>query len=77
MAREVYVDQDECTSCELCVDELPEVFEMSSDGVSSVHNSSGASEDKIQEYYLLLKIHQISFNQSRTCSWKAHRHTVA
>lgn len=49
MAREVYVDQDECTSCELCVDELPEVFEMSSEGVSSVHNSSGASEDKIQE----------------------------
>jgi ferredoxin len=49
MAREVYVDQDECTSCELCVDELPEVFEMSPEGVSSVHNSSGASEDKIQE----------------------------
>jgi ferredoxin len=49
MAREVYVDQDECTSCELCVDELPEVFEMSSEGVSSVHNASGASEEKIQE----------------------------
>ncbi|MGV7929226.1 MAG: ferredoxin [Spirochaetota bacterium] len=49
MAREVYVDESECTGCELCVDTLPEVFEMSPDGVSIVHNSTGAPEDKIQE----------------------------
>ena len=49
MAREVYVDESECTGCELCVDTLPEVFEMNSDGVSHVHNSRGASESKIQE----------------------------
>jgi ferredoxin len=49
MAKEVYVDESECTGCELCVDTLPEVFEMTSDGVSIVHNPTGASEDKIQE----------------------------
>ncbi len=49
MAKEVYVDQSECTGCELCVDTLPEVFEMTPDGVSKVKNPKGASEDKIQE----------------------------
>jgi len=48
MAREVYVDDSECTGCELCVDTLPEVFEMKDD-VSVVHNSTGADEEKIQE----------------------------
>jgi ferredoxin len=36
MAKEVYVDDAECTGCELCVDTLPEVFEMTSEGVSHV-----------------------------------------
>lgn len=49
MAREPYVDENECTGCELCVDTLPEVFEMTDDDVSHVYNPSGASEDKIQE----------------------------
>jgi ferredoxin len=49
MAKVVYVDDSECTGCELCVDNLPEVFEMSSDGVSRVHNPKGAEEDRIQE----------------------------
>lgn len=49
MAREVYVDENECTGCELCVDTLPEVFEMTDDDVSRVSNPDGASEDKIQE----------------------------
>ncbi len=49
MAREVYVDENECTGCELCVDTVPEVFEMTDDGVSHVYNPNGASEDKIQE----------------------------
>ena len=48
MAKEVYVDESECTGCELCVDVLPEVFEMKDD-VSRVHNPNGADEDKIQE----------------------------
>jgi len=49
MAKEVYVDESECTGCELCVDELPEVFEMNDDNVSIVHNPKGADEAKIQE----------------------------
>lgn len=49
MAKEVYVDQDECTGCELCVDSLAEVFEMTPDGISRVHNLNGANEDAIQE----------------------------
>ena len=48
MGRKAYVDESECTGCELCVDTLPEVFEMNGD-VCHVHNSNGASEDKIQE----------------------------
>jgi ferredoxin len=49
MAKVVYVNGDECTGCELCVDTLPEVFEMDGDGLSVVHKADGASEDKIQE----------------------------
>jgi ferredoxin len=48
MARNLYVDENECTGCEFCVDSLPEVFEMKSN-VSHVHNPAGAEEDKIQE----------------------------
>jgi ferredoxin len=48
MAREVFVDADACTGCELCSDTLPTVFIMT-DGVSVADNSSGASESAIQE----------------------------
>ncbi len=49
MAKVVYVDQEECTSCGVCMDELPEVFEYDENDLSHVHNPKGASEDKIQE----------------------------
>jgi len=49
MARNVYVDQDECIGCELCTDMCPEVFRMSDAGVSEVSNPEGAPEEKIQE----------------------------
>ncbi len=49
MAKVVYVDQEECTSCGVCMDELPEVFEYDENDLSHVHNSKGASEEKIQE----------------------------
>lgn len=49
MAREVYVDQDECTSCEQCVDDLPEVFRMNDADLAEVYNQEGASEEEIQE----------------------------
>lgn len=46
--RTVYVDQDKCIACELCVSNLPEVFQMNDDGKAEVHNSQGASEADIQ-----------------------------
>jgi len=49
MAKVVYVDQEECTSCGVCMDELPEVFEYDENDLSRVHNPEGASEEKIQE----------------------------
>jgi ferredoxin len=49
MAKKVYVDQDECIGCELCVDTCPEVFRMTDDSVSEVINPEGAPEEKIQE----------------------------
>ena len=49
MAREAYVDESECTGCELCADALPSVFKMKSDGISIVHNSAGSPEREIQE----------------------------
>lgn len=44
MAKEVYVDKEECTSCAQCVDDLPDVFRMDDDDLAEVHNSAGASE---------------------------------
>ena len=49
MSKEAYVDQDECTSCSQCADNLPEVFAMSDDDLAYVHNTGGAEEDNIQE----------------------------
>ncbi len=49
MAKVVYVDQEECTSCGVCMDELPEVFEYDENDLSRVHDPNGASEEKIQE----------------------------
>ncbi len=49
MAKEVFVDADECTGCELCVDALPAVFKMNDDGVSVVYDSEGAKEAEIQD----------------------------
>lgn len=45
----LYVDSDRCTSCELCTDSLPGVFRINSEGVSEVHDSSGASAGEIRE----------------------------
>ena len=49
MAKKVYVDADECTGCEVCVQTCPSVFQMNDDGVAEVVNQEGASEDDVQE----------------------------
>ena len=48
MAKEVMVDEGECTGCELCVDMLPEVFRMNNRGVSEAQNPHGTEEGTLQ-----------------------------
>ncbi len=51
MPKDVYVDQDECTSCGQCADNLPEVFAMDDDDLAYVVDggNTAAGEDAIQE----------------------------
>lgn len=49
MSREVFVDQDICIGCGLCVSIVPEVFQLNDAGVSEVHNQAASSEAKVQE----------------------------
>ena len=49
MAKGVYIDRDECTSCVQCVDNLPEVFQMDDDDIAKVIDPAGGSEEEIQE----------------------------
>lgn len=49
MAKDVYVDQDECTSCGQCADNLPEVFGMDDDDLAYVIKADGASESAVQD----------------------------
>lgn len=49
MAKIPYVEKENCTGEEICVQTCPEVFQMSDDGVAEVHNPTGASEEEIQE----------------------------
>lgn len=48
MAREVWVDQDSCISCGMCVNNLPDVFRFDDSGKAECFDSSGASEETIQ-----------------------------
>ena len=49
MAREVYVDQEVCIGCGLCVSIVPEIFRLNDAGVSEVHHQQGSREAKVQE----------------------------
>ncbi len=49
MGKDVYVDQDECTSCGQCADNLPEVFEMDDDDLAFVVDANAGDEEAIQE----------------------------
>lgn len=48
MARIPFVDREECTGCELCASNLPDVFRMNADGLAECYNAEGASEEDIQ-----------------------------
>jgi len=49
MAREVYVDQDVCIGCGLCVSLVPGVFRLNDAGVSEAYDQEGADQADIQE----------------------------
>ena len=48
MAKELMINAEECTGCELCVQLCPDVFEMA-ENVAKIVNQSGAGESEIQE----------------------------
>ena len=48
MARTPWVDKDECTSCGLCAQNLPDVFRMDEDNLAECYNPTGASEEDIE-----------------------------
>ncbi|OGG96454.1 MAG: ferredoxin [Candidatus Lambdaproteobacteria bacterium RIFOXYD12_FULL_49_8] len=49
MAKELHIEQDECTSCVQCTDNLPQVFRMNDEDLAEVHNQDGATKEEIQE----------------------------
>lgn len=48
MPKTVWVDEDLCISCGLCVNNLPDVFRFNNDGKAECYDPMGASEDAIQ-----------------------------
>jgi len=48
LAKRPWVDKDECISCGICKDNLPEVFHFDAHGKSECYNPEGASEEEIQ-----------------------------
>lgn len=49
MTAEVYVDQEVCIGCGLCMSIVPEVFRLNDAGVSEVYDQGGAEREKIQQ----------------------------
>jgi len=40
MSKIVYVNPDDCTSCALCTDDLPQYFKMDDDDLAHAHNKA-------------------------------------
>ena len=49
MPSQVYVDQQLCIGCGLCVSILPGLFRLNGEGVSEVYGQGGADREKIQQ----------------------------
>lgn len=49
MAKELWVDQDECTSCGLCIQNVPGVFRLNDEGKAECYDPAGSSEEDIQQ----------------------------
>lgn len=48
MGKTVWVDQDECISCGICVESVPEVFRFADNNKAEAYDPAGATEEKIQ-----------------------------
>ena len=48
MNKKPWVDQDECISCGLCIDNLPGVFRFADNGKAECFDPNGAPEEQIQ-----------------------------
>ena len=48
MKKTVWVDQDECISCGLCIENAPEVFRFADNGKAEAYDQAGATAEKIQ-----------------------------
>lgn len=49
MAKNLYVDTEECIGCGACVDSCPDVFSMNEDDIAEISNPEPASEEEIQD----------------------------
>lgn len=48
MQKTVWVNQDECISCGICVEIVPDVFRFADNGKAEAYDPSGAGEQAIQ-----------------------------
>lgn len=48
MGKTVYVDQDACISCGLCIANVPDVFRFDDSGKAEAYDPAGANEETIQ-----------------------------
>ena len=49
MAKSVWIDQEQCIGCELCVNCCPGVFRMNAESKAEVFASDDDSEESIQQ----------------------------
>ena len=48
MEKVPFVDQETCIACEICVNNLPDVFQIAGSGKAECFDPNGASEEEIQ-----------------------------
>lgn len=48
MTKEVWVDEDTCISCGLCIDNLPNAFRYADSGKAECYDPDGATAEEIQ-----------------------------
>ena len=49
MSKKLYVDQENCSICKLCVDEYPQSFRMSPEGPAEVYKADNLSQEEIDD----------------------------